>query len=51
MCLTLSEEATVPAQKRMWVKTGFYLAAFYVTSLRGPEGHFLDLEGKWSQQI
>jgi hypothetical protein len=50
MCLTLSEETTVPAQKRMRVKTGFYLDAPYVTSLRGPEGRLLDLEGMWSQR-
>jgi hypothetical protein len=50
MCLTLSEEATVPAQKRMRVKTGFYLDASYATSLRGPEGCFLDLEGMWRQR-
>jgi hypothetical protein len=50
MCLILSEEAKVPAQKRTWVKTGFYLAASYVTSLRGPEGRLLDLEGMWSQR-
>jgi hypothetical protein len=50
MWLTLSEKATVPAQNIMWVKTGFYLAASYVTSLRGPEGRLLDLEGMWSQR-
>jgi hypothetical protein len=41
MSLTLSEEATVPSHKTMWAKTGFYLAASYVTSLRGPEGRTL----------
>jgi hypothetical protein len=43
MCLSLSDEALAPTHKRLWVKLGFYLAASYVTSLRGPEGRLLDL--------
>jgi hypothetical protein len=50
MCLSLSDEALVPTQKRLWVKLDFYLAASYVTSLRGPEGRLLDLEGMWAQK-
>jgi hypothetical protein len=50
MCLSLSDEALVPTQKRLWVKLGFYLAASYVTSLRGPEGRLMDLEGMWAQK-
>jgi hypothetical protein len=50
MCLSLSDEALVPTQKRLWVNLGFYLAASYVTSLRGPEGRVLDLEGMWAQK-
>jgi hypothetical protein len=50
MCLSLSEEALLQTQKRLWVKLGFYLAASYVTSLRGPEGRLLDLEGTWAQK-
>jgi hypothetical protein len=46
----LSDEALFPTQKRLWVKLGFYLAALYVTPLRGPEGRLLDLEGMWAQQ-
>jgi hypothetical protein len=47
MCLSLSD---VPTLKGLWVKLGFYLAASYVTSLRGPEGCLLDLEGMWAQK-
>jgi hypothetical protein len=50
MCLSLSDEALALTQKRLWVKVGFYLAASYVTSLRGPEGRLLDLEGMWAQK-
>jgi hypothetical protein len=50
MCLSLSDKALAPTQKRLWVKLGFNLAASYVTSLRGPEGRLLDLEGMWAQK-
>jgi hypothetical protein len=50
MCLSLSDEALALTQKQLWVKLGFYLAASYVTSLRGPEGRLLDLEGMWAQK-
>jgi hypothetical protein len=50
MYLIVFEEAMVPSLKRAWVKAGFYLAASYITSLRGPEGRLLDLESMWSQR-
>jgi hypothetical protein len=50
MCLSLSDEALAPTQKRIWFKLGFYLAASYVTSLLVAEGRLLDLEGMWAQK-
>jgi hypothetical protein len=50
MCLSLSDEALASTQKRIWVKLGFYLAALYETSFRGPKGRLLDLEGMWAQK-
>jgi hypothetical protein len=43
-------QGTCPNPETTLGEAGFYLAASYVTSRRGPEGRLLDLEGMWTQK-